>query len=118
MAWTVVSSQKGKGKGAIRDDRSFKEVAKGIRIADENSVPFPEVHFKGEGPSGVDKGNLVISELSLSLEEHSSSNCKAFKSPKKRARELFEEVSEESEPSVEILRVFRPVDLEDYTSNP
>lgn len=70
----------------MRDGRSFKEVANGVRIADENSVPIPKVYFKGEGPSGVDKGKLVMSKPSSSQEEHSSSNAKAFKSPKKRAR--------------------------------
>ncbi|CAL8173602.1 unnamed protein product [Prunus armeniaca] len=96
VGWTVVSGRKGKGKGAMRDGRTFKEVARGIRITDESSTPIPKVFFKDDRPSGIDKGKKVVLDPSLSLEEHSSSNAKAFKSPKKRARELFEEAPEES----------------------
>ncbi|PQQ19839.1 hypothetical protein Pyn_25934 [Prunus yedoensis var. nudiflora] len=62
--------------------------------------------WQGEaGPSGTDKGKKLLAEPSFSQEENSTS---AFKSPKKRTRDLFEEVQESSEPSVEILGVFNP----------
>ncbi|KAI5334706.1 hypothetical protein L3X38_024839 [Prunus dulcis] len=118
VGWKVVSGRKGKGKGAMRDGRTFKEVARGIRITDESSAPIPKVFFKDDGPSRMDKGKMVVSDPNLSLEEHSSSNAKAFKSPKKRARELFEEAPQESEPSVEILGVSYPFDHEDFNPNP
>ncbi|CAL8170154.1 unnamed protein product [Prunus armeniaca] len=81
-----------KAKSAVREGRTFNEVARGIRIDDEVSSLIPKVYFKEVGPSGVDKGNNVLSNPSLSQEENSISALTTFKSPKKRARELFEEV--------------------------
>ncbi|CAL2266097.1 unnamed protein product [Prunus armeniaca] len=96
VGWTVVSNRKGKAKSAVRDGRTFNEMARGIRIANEVSSPIPKVYFKEAGPSRVDKGKNLMSDPGLSQEENSISAATAFKSPKKRARELFEEVQENS----------------------
>ncbi|KAH0987011.1 hypothetical protein GBA52_014188 [Prunus armeniaca] len=104
----MVSSRKGKTKEAMRDDRTFTEVARGIKITEGNSGPNPKVFLKKAGPSGVDKVKKLVEEPSLSQEAYSSSNTLAFKSLKKRTREPFEEVQEESEPRVEILEVYHP----------
>ncbi|KAL6272834.1 hypothetical protein ACE6H2_023526 [Prunus campanulata] len=99
VGWTVVSNRKGKAKSTVRDSRIFNEVARGIRIVDEVSSLIPKIYFKDAGPSGVDKGKNLMYDPSLSQEENSTSPATAFKSPKKRTRELFEEVQENSEPS-------------------
>ncbi|CAL2254761.1 unnamed protein product [Prunus armeniaca] len=76
----------------MRDGRTLIEVARGIKITEGNSGPNPKVFFQEAGPSGVDKRKKLVEEPSLSQEAYSSSNALAFKSPKKRTRELFEEV--------------------------
>lgn len=80
-------------------------------LTEGNSGPNPKVFFKDARPSGVDKGKKLVEEPSLSQEAYSSSDALAFKSLKKRTRELFEEVQEESEPSVEMLGFFTPLSM-------
>ncbi|KAH0987230.1 hypothetical protein GBA52_014407 [Prunus armeniaca] len=92
VGWTVVSSGKGKTKEAMRDGRTFIEVARGIKITEGKSGTNPNVFFQEAGPSGVDKRKKLVEKPSLSQEAYSSSNALAFQSPKKRTRELFEEV--------------------------
>ncbi|VVA37853.1 PREDICTED: DUF4283 domain-containing [Prunus dulcis] len=68
VGWTVVSNGKGKAKSAVRDGRTFNEVARGIHIVDGVSSPIPKVYFKEAGPSGVDKGKNLMSDPGLSHE--------------------------------------------------
>lgn len=116
--WAVVANHKGKAKGAMRECRTFTEVARGIRIDEGSHNPSPKIYFKEAGPSGVDKGKKRLYNPSLSHEEYNSSVALAFMSPKKRARKLFEETQEDSEPSVEILGVITPSTLADDAPNP
>lgn len=60
VGWTMVSNRKGKAKSVVRDSRTFNEVARGIRIANEVSSPIPKIYFKDARPSGLDKGKNLM----------------------------------------------------------
>lgn len=93
---------------SLRDGRSFKEAAKGVKFRDG------DISYVGHGggkmldvgePSG--KGKSQISspiQSSIGGEDQQV----AFKSPKKRIREEFEEREANSETSLEVIGVFDP----------
>ncbi|KAL6284808.1 hypothetical protein ACE6H2_015737 [Prunus campanulata] len=80
--WTIVSNRKGKAKMQERDGRTFREVAKGIKIVEGG-------------------GSLAAGAKFQSQEGSSAFTAFAYKIPKKRARDE-DVVEEEFVPSVEI----------------
>ncbi|CAB4312193.1 unnamed protein product [Prunus armeniaca] len=94
--WNVVRNRKAKAKAGIRDGKTFKETAKGVKIGgmSEGSVRHAaamDVHSLNA------RGKDVLEKTSLSQDAASKNQLMAYKSPKKRTLEEVEEHEEESD---------------------
>ncbi|KAL6272960.1 hypothetical protein ACE6H2_023652 [Prunus campanulata] len=99
--WTVVANRKGKAKVQERDGRTFKEVAKRIKIGEGGGSHEVGAKFFAAGHNSKGKERVVVIAPVQSQEGSNAFTGYADKSPEKRARDE-EEVEEESIPSVEI----------------
>ncbi|KAL6269527.1 hypothetical protein ACE6H2_026438 [Prunus campanulata] len=89
--WTVVSNRKGKAKMQERDGRTFREVAKGIKIVEGGGSLTVWAKVQATSLSSKGHNKAVISAFTAF----------SYKSPKKRAHDE-DIVEEDSMPSVEI----------------
>lgn len=102
-----MANRKWKAKMSLRDGRSFKEAAKGAkyRVSDNLSSAHGEGKMLEVGePSVIGRGRHSPSPLSTARGEQQV----AYKSPKKRFREEFEEREANSEADLEVIGVFNP----------
>ncbi|PQQ02346.1 hypothetical protein Pyn_13708 [Prunus yedoensis var. nudiflora] len=99
--WTVVANRKGRAKMQEKDERTFKEVAKGIKIVEGGGSRDAGVKIFPTGHNSKRKGRTVVIAPAQSQEGSNAFIGFAYKSPKKRAYDE-EEVEEDSVPSVEI----------------
>lgn len=84
-----------------RDGRTFKKVAKGIKIVEDGGSHDAGVKFSPADHNSKGKGRAVVIASAQSQEGSSAFTGFSYKSPKKRAHDKVE-VEDDSIPSVEI----------------